>query len=100
MPDPHFFDYVLPDGAALNDKLIALRSDARTYVLHGGTVLDGRGGRQRATVVIRGERIADILPGDERHQLAGATVIDCAGQTILPGLFDLHVHMMGTSEHD
>jgi imidazolonepropionase-like amidohydrolase len=100
MPDPRFYDYVLADGAALDQKLIALRNDTRSYVLHGGRVLDGRGDRQPATVVIRGERIAELLPSDARVDDTAATTIDCTGKTILPGLMDLHVHMMGTLEHD
>ncbi len=47
--------------------------------------------RPGATVVIRGDRIAEIVTGPA--DLPGpATVIDGAGQYLIPGLTDMHVH--------
>jgi imidazolonepropionase-like amidohydrolase len=45
--------------------------------------------RPAAVVVERG-RITEILDG--RPTVSGATVIDCAGMYLLPGLWDVHVH--------
>lgn len=101
MPDPHFFDHVLAPGAALEGKLVQLRADGPATMLTGGVVLDGSGGRTAATVTIRGDRIEELVPADAPLRVpAGCQVVDCAGATVLPGLFDLHVHLMGTSEHD
>jgi imidazolonepropionase-like amidohydrolase len=64
------------------------KSDPR-LVLGGGLVFDGRGADPApADVAIQGGRIVDVgsdLDGDER--------VDVAGRTLLPGLFDCHVHL-------
>ena len=65
------------------------RKGRQRLVLGGGQVFDGRGGDPApADVVIEGDRILDVgtgLDGDER--------IDVRGKTLLPGLFDCHVHL-------
>jgi len=67
------------------------RSDPpRRVVLAGGLVFDGRGTDPApADIAIEDGRIRDIgagLDGDER--------VDLAGRTVLPGLFDCHVHLV------
>jgi dihydroorotase len=67
-------------------------------VLENGRVLDPASGLDAVrTVVIEGDRIARIVerPGDRP---AGATVIDCSGKWIVPGLIDLHVHLREPGE--
>jgi hypothetical protein len=44
------------------------------------------------TVVVAGERFATIGPAGSVHVPADAERIDGRGKTILPGLFDMHVH--------
>jgi imidazolonepropionase-like amidohydrolase len=56
-------------------------------VVHG----DGRV-TARATVVVRGRRIALVQPGPRGGGPAGRREIDAAGRTLLPGLIDAHVH--------
>jgi 5-methylthioadenosine/S-adenosylhomocysteine deaminase len=58
------------------------------------------------SVLLDGDRIADVGPADEvaaRHDADGqVTVIDAAGQAVLPGLVDLHYHTAlgkGWSDH-
>ena len=46
-------------------------------------------------VVIEGERITAVGPTGAIPIPRGATVIDLSGHTILPGLFDCHVHLGG-----
>jgi len=48
-------------------------------------------------VVIRQQRIAAILPGDD-PSMADADVLDLSDQTCLPGLIDMHVHLDGIPE--
>ena len=57
---------------------------------HRGEVLTGR------SVVVDGDRIADVVatsdaPGDARR-------IDLAGNTVLPGLMDMHSHLVGEDD--
>ena len=47
-------------------------------------------------VLVRGNKIAAIGPSVEAEQ-AEATVIDGDGRTLMPGLIDVHVHMMFNS---
>lgn len=48
--------------------------------------------RDRA-VVVRGDRIAAVVPDAELEVPAGARVVDGAGGWVIPGLFDMHVHL-------
>ena len=59
-------------------------------VLRGGSVFDGTGTDPApADVVIEDGRIVDVGSG-----LGGDSSVDAAGKTILPGLFDCHVHVV------
>ena len=43
------------------------------------------------TVIIRDDRIVAV--SDRAEIPAGARIIDATGQTLMPGLFDLHTHL-------
>src|ERR671926_89141 len=59
-------------------------------VFRGGQVLDGTGSPPaRADVVVEDGRVVEVGPG-----LDGDEEVDCTGATVLPGLFDCHVHVM------
>ncbi|MTV37169.1 metal-dependent hydrolase family protein [Duganella radicis] len=60
-----------------------------------GQLLDTQAGKLLGptTVVIDGKRITQVSAG--RVAPDGATVIDLAGQTCLPGLIDSHTHLTG-----
>ncbi len=49
--------------------------------------------RERASVVVDGERISAVRSGGPPPTGGYDRVIDCAGMTILPGLTDAHVHI-------
>jgi imidazolonepropionase-like amidohydrolase len=60
-------------------------------------LIDGTGGppRRGATVVVSGERIADVTA---TGAAPGAEVIDGTGRFMIPGLWDMHVHLTSTTE--
>ena len=73
-------------------------------IIVGATILDGRGSEPRrgAALLVEDGRIRDV--GREGDLPAGADVLRLDGLTILPGLIDAHVHLMGmrgmdTREH-
>ena len=85
-------------------SLIAGAAQAATLV-HAGRVIDGVSDtvRTNQTVVIADGKITAIEPGF-RQPAAGDRVIDLKQGTLMPGWFDMHVHITGeysrTSEID
>ncbi len=75
---------------------VTARSDAR-LLLRNARVADGRGLRHpRADLLIDGGRIVAIDPGGipaGADRIAGATVLDLAGMTVVPGLMNAHAHI-------
>jgi imidazolonepropionase-like amidohydrolase len=65
-------------------------------ILKDGQFLDGAGARHaQASVLVEGRTIREVVVGSPVPALPGFTTIDCRGKTILPGLFDVHVHVGG-----
>jgi imidazolonepropionase-like amidohydrolase len=66
----------------------------------GVTLIDGTGGPARATqtVLIRGGRIAAVGPAARLRAPAGARLIDGRGKTLIPGLWDMHTHVLAWGE--
>jgi imidazolonepropionase-like amidohydrolase len=64
--------------------------------LVGGTMIDGYGGTpiQNSVIVIEGQRIKAIGHQGNLQVPPGAEVISTEGMTVLPGLWDMHVHLM------
>ena len=64
--------------------------------LVGGTLIDGFGGQplRQSVILIEGERITKVGQAGSVTIPAGAQVISTAGMTVLPGLWDVHVHLM------
>lgn len=62
----------------------------------GARVVDGTGAPARmATVIIRGGRIEAVAENGDVP--SGSRVIDAHGETLLPGLFDLHTHLTASA---
>jgi len=78
-----------PSAAQSLDSVIAI-----TNV----TVIDVAAGiaRPRTTVVVRGNRITAVGPAVRAP--AGAQVIDGTGRFLIPGLWDMHVHLGNAGE--
>ena len=79
----------------------------RTLIKNGTVVTMNDAGDVHfgGSVVLEGDRIADVGPADEvaaRQPAEGAQVIDAEGKAVLPGLVDLHYHTAlgkGWSDH-
>jgi imidazolonepropionase-like amidohydrolase len=69
----------------------------RPIAITGATLIDGTGRPplRDATVVIDGERISRVGPASEGPPPAGAEIIDGRGRFVIPGLTDMHVHVLG-----
>ena len=71
-----------------------------TLVIANGDLFDADAGvmRPRQTLVIRGDRVVAVGDAADLTIPAGATVIDATGKTVMPGLWDMHVHLQVTSQ--
>lgn len=79
-------------SAAQADSL--RREPGRPLLLRGGDLFDAESGKiiANAAVVIDGNRIAGAGPRETIPVPVDAEIIDTTGKTILPGLWDMHVH--------
>src|SRR5918994_1311789 len=64
--------------------------------LVGGTLIDGYGSTpiHNSIVIVEGERIKAVGQVGTLAIPPGAEVISTEGMTVLPGLWDMHVHLM------
>jgi imidazolonepropionase-like amidohydrolase len=66
-------------------------------VFENGNVLVGDGSViTNASILVEGKKIADV--DTSIRPPSGSYVIDCAGKTIMPGLFDCHYHSCTSEE--
>ncbi len=84
------------DGSAAAGYAIV---DADAVALTGVTLIDGTGSvaQQGRTVVIEGNRIAEVGPDGEVRIPPGAEVMDLSGHTLIPGMIGLHNHLFYTA---
>lgn len=76
----------VPAAAAPDEPVVAF-IDVRVVAMESEAVLEGQ------TVVVEGDRIVAIGPKDDLDVPASAEVIAGLGAYLMPGLFDLHVHL-------
>ncbi len=69
---------------------------APTKALVGGTLIDGFGGPplRNSVILVQGERITAVGQVGTLALPPAAEVISTEGMTVLPGLWDMHVHLM------
>jgi imidazolonepropionase-like amidohydrolase len=78
------------------------KSIAQITALVGGTLIDGFGSKPilNSVVIIEGEKISEVGTIGQIKIPAGAKIISTEGMTVLPGLWDMHVHMMINGHSD
>lgn len=79
----------------LASLLFAAPLAAQRFAITGAQVIDGSGAApRRITVLIDGDRI--VAAGENPAIPAGTPIIKAEGHTLLPGLFDLHTHLLAS----
>ena len=70
--------------------------------LVGGTLIDGFGSKpiRNSVIIIEGEKIKAVGQVGSLAVPAGAEIISTEGMTVLPGLWDMHVHLMINGHSD
>jgi imidazolonepropionase-like amidohydrolase len=79
-------------------ELFAETPERQGLLIRGATLFDPRSGGLLADrdVVIRGDEIAAVRPVSDAPAPPGYLVIEAAGKYLIPGLIDLHVHLINT----
>lgn len=69
---------------------------AQTKALVGGTLIDGFGGKPvyNSVIIIEGEKIVAVGEEGKVDIPKNAEIISTEGMSVLPGLWDMHVHLM------
>jgi imidazolonepropionase-like amidohydrolase len=80
-------------------SLKAQEKNTNFVYLRGGNLLDVTEGKifTNSLVVIKGDTIQYAGPSQPFKKSGDTTVVDCSGKTIIPGLFDAHIHLGGAS---
>jgi imidazolonepropionase-like amidohydrolase len=78
------------------------QASSRPLALVGGTLIDGFGGPPIANsvILVSGERITAVGQVGTLAVPDGAEVISTEGMSVLPGLWDMHVHLMINGHSD
>jgi imidazolonepropionase-like amidohydrolase len=82
-------------GGVSYDASLAQSAAGGTVALTGARVIDGTGRAaiEQATILVSNGRIQEIGPASSVRVPAGATRVDMAGKTIVPGLINAHGHV-------
>src|SRR5262245_50307998 len=81
---------------------LSAQSSRNVKALVGGTLIDGYGSTpiRNSVVIIEGERIKTVGQLGSVTIPSGAEIISTEGMTVLPGLWDMHVHLMINGHSD
>lgn len=92
-PNPHSSVVMLVLATMLAASATAQPS---RLALVGGTLIDGNGATPitNSVILVDGDRISAIGRAGQLAVPTGYTVISATGLTVMPGLFDMHVHLM------
>ncbi|GAB5522245.1 MAG: amidohydrolase family protein [Roseivirga sp.] len=80
----------------------SLSAQNKLKALVGGTLIDGFSSTpiQNSVIIIEGERIKAVGTVKTLPIPEGAEVISTEGMSVMPGLWDMHVHLMITGHSD
>ncbi|HXV17656.1 MAG TPA: hypothetical protein VD758_12800, partial [Gemmatimonadaceae bacterium] len=94
------YSRVAARSAALAKRMAQATSES--VVIRNGNLFDSETGtlKPRMSIVVKGDRIVAVGPAESIKTPPGATVIDAAGKTVIPGMWDMHTHLDFTSEED
>ena len=83
-------------AAGLNVVAAGQLATARPLALVGGTLIDGSGAApmRNSVVLVQGDRIQRVGTVASLPVPAGYARISTEGMTVLPGLWDMHVHLI------
>ena len=61
-------------------------------VIHAGKLIDTERGKvlEKQSIIIEGKQIVDVKPG----YVSGDNIIDLKDSVVMPGLMDMHTHLM------
>ncbi|TFG76324.1 MAG: Xaa-Pro dipeptidase [Flavobacteriales bacterium] len=81
---------------AIGSVIMGFGQNKDIKALVGGTLIDGFGSDpiKNSVVIIEGEKIKSVGTIENTPIPANAEVISTEGMTVLPGLWDMHVHTM------
>lgn len=82
--------------------ILSIRLNAQVKALVGGTLIDGFGSDpiKNSVIIIEGERIKAVGQMGELEIPAGAEIVSTEGMSVMPGLWDMHVHLMINGHSD
>ena len=78
---------------------IVFTAQSNAIAVTNVTLIDGTGARpQVVTVIVEGDRIRAIARSGRERIPAGATIVDGRDKYLIPGMWDMHVHIGGYDE--
>ncbi|MGB5554240.1 MAG: amidohydrolase family protein [Flavobacteriaceae bacterium] len=82
--------------------IVCISQENRIKALVGGTLIDGFGAApiKNSVIIIEGEKITAVGNMDNTPIPENADIISTEGMSVLPGLWDMHVHTMLTGHAD
>jgi imidazolonepropionase-like amidohydrolase len=91
---------VLAQAGLSDHRFMAQGQNGGTVALTGARVIDGTGRPpiEQATIIIVGGKIQEVGPAASVKLPAGATRVEVAGKTIVPGIINAHGHVDAARE--
>lgn len=93
---------LLPSIFLIFISLLSVAQENKLKALVGGTLIDGFGSDpiKNSVIIIEGEKILTVGTITDTPIPPNAEVISTEGMTVLPGLWDMHVHTMINGHSD